>query len=119
MTIRSSVRDERAVVSMAGTIEGMDFCRLHEHLVGLLTRRRRRIVLDMSGVEHVSYRHAGMLAREFDLVRSHNGELSLAGVSGYVRNILLLAGLGGHLRTVDPDTVLRPGYAVASTPRAN
>jgi len=119
MTIRSSVRDERAVVSMAGTIEGMDFCRLHDHLVGLLTTRRRRIVLDMSGVEHVSYRHAGMLAREFDLVRSHNGELSVAGLNGYVRDILVLAGLDGHLSTVGSETALRHGYAVASTPRAN
>ncbi len=119
MTIRSRVHDQEAVVSMAGTIEGNDFCRLHDHLVGLLTRRRKRIVLDMSEVEHVSYRHAGLLAEEFDLVRKHNGELSVAGISGYVRNILVLAGLDGHLGAVDPESVLRPGYAVASTPRAN
>jgi len=119
MTIRSHVRDERAIVSMAGTIGGTDFCRLHDHLVGLLSSRRRRILLDMSEVEHVSYRHAGMLAREFDLVRSHNGELSVAGISGYVRDILLLAGLDGHLRTVGPSPSVRHGHAFASSPRAN
>lgn len=119
MTIRSSVRSDEAVVSMAGTMEGPDFATLHDHLVGLLSRRRRRIVLDMSGVDHVSYRHAGMLAKEFDLVRSHNGQLSVAGVNGYVRDILVLAGLDGHLGAVGSDPAGHPRRAVASSPRAN
>jgi anti-anti-sigma factor len=119
MTIRSDVRREEAVVSMAGSIEGSDFCRLHDHLVGLLTTRRRRIVLDMSEVDHVSYRHAGMLARDFDLVRAHNGELRVAGLNRYVRDILILAGLDSHLSTFDSASVGHPVHAVASSPRAN
>jgi anti-anti-sigma factor len=119
MTIRSNVHDESAVVSMAGVIGGADFSRLHDHLVGLLTSRRRRIVLDMRDVEHVSYRHAGQLAREFELVRSHNGELSLAGLTRYVRDILVLAGLDPQLSVNDSEPALRSGNAVASTPRAN
>ena len=82
---------------MAGSMSARDFGELHQELVGLLKMRRTRIVLDFGGVDHVSYRDAGSLAREFDLVRSYNGDLKVAGLSPYVRNILLFAGLKGLL----------------------
>jgi anti-anti-sigma factor len=86
-----------AILSMAGSMGPRDFGELHRELVGLLKMRRRRIVLDFGGVDHVSYRDAGSLARELELVRSHNGDLRVAGLSPYVRDILLFAGLEGLL----------------------
>jgi len=84
---------------MAGSMSARDFGELHNRLVGLLQRRRKRIVLDFGGVDHVSYRDASMLAGELDLVRSYNGELQVAGLSGYVRDILLFAGLSGLIES--------------------
>ncbi len=97
MTIRAQTAGTTAVLEMAGSMSARDFGELHHQLVGLLQRRRRRIVLDFGGVDHVSYRDASSLAREFALVRSHNGDLRLEGVSPYVRDILLLAGLSDVL----------------------
>ncbi len=97
MTIRAQTAGTTAVLAMAGSMSARDFGELHHQLVGLLQARRKRIVLDFEGVEHVSYKHASSLAREFDLVRSHNGDLRVAGVSPYVRDILLFAGLSDVL----------------------
>jgi anti-anti-sigma factor len=97
MTIRAQTSGTTAVLAMAGSMSARDFGELHQRLVGLLQRRRKDIVLDFGGVDHVSYRDASSLAREFDLVRSHNGDLRLSGLSPYVRDILLVAGLADVL----------------------
>jgi anti-anti-sigma factor len=97
MTIRPQTEGDVAVLEMGGSIAASDFGALHRHLVGLLRERRRRILLDFRGVDHVSYRDASLLAREFDLVRSYDGDLKVAGMSPYVRDILVFAGLAGFL----------------------
>ena len=97
MTIPAQTEGKTAVLSMAGSMSARDFGELHRELVGLLRMRRKRIVLDFGGVDHVSYRDASGLAREFELVRSHNGDLRVAGLSPYVRDIFLFAGLSGLL----------------------
>ena len=69
------------VLSVAGSIGGRDFGELHHRLVGLLQGRRKRIVLDFRGVDHVSYRDASQLARDFELVRSHLNPGGLAAIN--------------------------------------
>ncbi len=82
-----------------------DFSQLHSHLVTLLRARRTRIVLDFGRVDHVSYRDASQLASEFALVRSYHGDMRVAGLSPYVRDILVFAGLSGFLETRTFDSV--------------
>lgn len=97
MTIRSTLTERTALVEMAGDVAGSDLSQLHRHLLDLLSARKRSIVLDFHGVKHVSWRDASNLAREFDLVRSHNGDMKVAGLSPYVRDILVFAGLSDVL----------------------
>jgi anti-anti-sigma factor len=97
VTIRSTVTEQAAVVQMTGSMAAVDMGRLHTHLLDLIRARRRQIVLDFRAVEHVSYQDASQLAREFEFVRSYNGDLRVAGLSPYVRNILLFAGLSDFL----------------------
>jgi len=113
VTIHSSATRQSIVLHMAGSMAARDFTQLHRHLVSLLTSRQNKIVLDFSDVEHISYRDASRLAGEFELVRSHAGDLKVAGLSPYVRNILLLAGLHGHLEsnTTIPERENRTGSA--------
>ena len=94
----------------------IDIPRLHSHLIDLLTARRKAIVLDFQAVEHVSYQDASRLAGEFELVRSHNGTMKVAGLSPYIRNILLLAGLSDFL---DVNTPGFAGLDPARTPQAS
>lgn len=119
MTIRSQTVGETAVVEMAGTMAASDFGSLHRHLVDLLRGRRRRILLDFHGVEHVSYRDASLLAREFDLVRSYDGDLKVAGLSPYVRDILIFAGLAGFLESYTFDPKDERGLVPSHEPRAS
>ncbi|MFH1501932.1 MAG: STAS domain-containing protein [Candidatus Eisenbacteria bacterium] len=119
MTIRAQTNGLTAVLSMAGSMSARDFGDLHRELIGLLKMRRKRIVLDFGGVDHISYRDAGSLAREFELVRSHNGDLKVAGLSPYVRNILLFAGLYGFLERSAQDGEFLEGTEHAHVLRAS
>ena len=116
MTIRSTLTEHVAVVEMAGSMAAIDLSRLHSHLIDLLSARRKRIVLDFQAVDHVSYQDASHLAREFELVRSHNGNMKVAGLSPYVRNILVFAGLSDFLdANIHGSGTLEP----ARTPQAS
>jgi anti-anti-sigma factor len=97
VTIRSTLTKKAAVVQMEGSMASVDVGHLHAHLLDLIRAHRREIVLDFQAVEHVSYRDASELAKEFAFVRSYNGDLKVAGLSPYVRNILLFAGLSDFL----------------------
>jgi anti-anti-sigma factor len=115
VTIRPRETQHSIVLHMAGSMAAGEFAQLHRHLVSLLTSRQNRIVLDFSDVDHISYRDASRLSNEFDLVRSHAGDLKLAGLSPYVRNILILAGLHGllEMNTPEPERENRTGTARA------
>ena len=116
MTIRSTLMERTTVVEMAGSMAAIDLPRLHRHLNGLLSARRKRIVLDFRAVEHVSYQDASYLAREFELVRAHNGTMRVAGLSPYVRDILVFAGLSDFLEeSTAGHAMLEP----ARTPQAS
>jgi len=97
VTIRSTLTEQTTVVEMAGSVAAIDLSKLHSHLIDLLSARRKSIVLDFRAVEHVSYQDASGLAREFELVRSYNGNMKVAGLSPYIRNILVFAGLSDFL----------------------
>jgi len=99
VTIRSTMTEQTTVVEMAGSVAAIDLSKLHSHLVELLRARRKRIVLDFRAVEHVSYRDASYLAREFELVR-------FAGLSPYIRNILVFAGLSDFLDANIPGSAM-------------
>ena len=119
MTILPRETEKATVLHMAGSMGARDFGRLHRHLAGLLTSRKTRIVLDFSDVDHVDYQDAGQLAKEFEFVRSYRGELTVAGLSPYVRNILLLAGLHGFLDTNTHDVGTYKGPASSHNLRAS
>lgn len=104
------------MVEMAGSVAAIDLSKLHSHLIELLRARRKAIVLDFRAVEHVSYRDASHLAREFELVRSYNGDMKVAGLSPYIRNILVLAGLSDFL---DANTSGSGTLEPARTPQAS
>jgi len=103
VTIERTLTDDAVVLSVAGSVAGRDLSDLRHELVGHLTARRTRIVLDFGGVDHVSYRDATMLARQFELVRSYAGDMRLRGLKPYVRDILLFAGLADVLEAHGPD----------------
>lgn len=119
MTIRPQTLGDVAVLEMDGSMGASDFGALHRHLVDLLRGRRRRILLDFRGVDHVSYRDASLLAREFDLVRSYDGDLKVAGMSPYVRNILVFAGLASFLDMYTSEPKDERGLVPSHEPHAS
>jgi anti-anti-sigma factor len=119
MTITSRLTERRAVLEMMGDLVADDFSLLHHRLVDALRNRRTDIVLDFRGVDHVDYRDAPRLATELKLIRSHDADLTLVGLSPYLKDLLALAGLNGLLEAhvYDPGAVTGP--APARTPHAS
>jgi len=99
MTIQATATTSTAVLSVAGTIGAAELATLHGRIVDFLRARRREVVLDFSGVDHIRYQDAPGLALEFELARSYDADLRLAGVTPYVSDILAFAGLHGLLET--------------------
>jgi anti-anti-sigma regulatory factor len=119
LTIRSTFTDQGAVLQMMGSMGAHDFSKLHSELVGILRTSRRTIVLDFHDVEHVSYREASRLALEFELVRSYRGDMKVSGLTPYVRDILVFAGLSGFLEADTSDSGAFEGPDSARVPRAS
>jgi anti-anti-sigma factor len=116
VTIRSTLTEQTAVVEMAGNVAATDLSTLHSCILDLLNARKKSIVLDFHGVEHVDYQDASHLAREFELVRNYNGSMRVSGLTPYVRNILVFAGLSDFLDSNTPGAAaLEPARAMQAS----
>ena len=92
MQIADARVDGVVAVAPAGRIDTSTAPVLEQHLLGLITRGERRLVVDFSGVDYIS--SAGLrvmlvLARR---VRDANGQLGLCAMNDAVRQVFQLAG---------------------------
>ena len=92
MQIAEARVDGIVAVAPAGRIDTTTAPLLEQHLIALLTRGERRIVVDFSGVDYISsagLRVMLLLARR---MRDANGRLGLCAMGDPVRQVFQLAG---------------------------
>jgi anti-sigma B factor antagonist len=82
-----------AVVRCEGEMGELELAHLGEELFRLANRGCRRVVVDLSRVDHVDYRGVRPLAARARLLRGAGGDLKLAGLSAYLRAIFRAAGV--------------------------
>lgn len=82
-----------AVLRCEGEMEEFALQHLSEELFRLANRGVRKVVLDLSGVDHVDYRGLKPLAGRARLLRSSGGDLKLCGLTPYLAAILRAAGV--------------------------
>jgi len=82
-----------AVIRCEGEMGEFELAHLGEELFRLGNRGCRRVVLDLSGVDHLDYRGLKPLASRARLLRTAGGDLKLAGLSSYLAAILRAAGV--------------------------
>lgn len=93
MQIVESRGDGILVVALGGRIDSTTCDLLREHLLGLVARGERRLVVDFAAVDYIS--SAGlrvMLSLERQL-RDHRGTLVLTALGAPVRHVFELSGL--------------------------
>lgn len=97
-----------ATIRCEGELAQLELDHLCDEVFRLTNRGRIKLVLDLSGVDHLDYRGLGALATRARLLRKAGGDLKLAGLSAYTAALFRAAG-------VDEDFEM---YATADDARA-
>jgi anti-sigma B factor antagonist len=86
--------DEAEVTTLIleGELGLREMAQVGEELFRLAHRGRRRIVLDLSDVNHVDFRALRPLVARANLLRRAGGDIKVCGLSGYVAHIFRAAG---------------------------
>jgi len=72
---------------------GPDASLLHDKLYELIENDRKRIVIDLAGVEWMNSTGLGILISSYTTLRNHQGELKLANVTEKIRSLLTITKL--------------------------
>lgn len=88
---RKHVEPDIVVLEMKGRFSGNDECHDVERRVDdLLRENRRKVIFDLSGLEHMDSMGVGSLVMCSAKLRKSGGELRLAGAWGSVEQLLQL-----------------------------
>lgn len=82
-----------AVLRCEGEMGQLELAHLCEELFRLAHRNYHRVVVDLSGVDHVDYRGLKPVAARARLLKSAGGGLKLAGLTPYLAAIFRAAGV--------------------------
>jgi anti-anti-sigma factor len=93
------------VVEVAGRITiGRDCKQLEWTTDQLVREKKKKIILDLSGVTHIDSTGVGILVMSAGLVKGAGGELRVAGAKGHVEEVLRLTNvhqlIGVHTSTI-------------------
>ena len=72
---------------------GPDASLLHDRLYELIENDKKRIVIDLAGVEWMNSTGLGILISSYTTLRNHQGELKLANVTDKIRSLLTITKL--------------------------
>ena len=79
-----------SVLKVSGYLDTTTASELETALYGLLDRGIYRVVVDLSGVNYISSAGWGIFIGEIKRIRSHGGDLKLAGMVGDVHEVFQL-----------------------------
>lgn len=81
------------VLRPEGDINHREMAAVKNAITEVLRVRESRVVLDLGGVDHVNYMTVGVLVERAGRLRRSGGDLRLAGLSGYLEDILRFSGV--------------------------
>jgi len=88
--VSSSNGEGVTVLQVKGYLDTTTAGELENALYGLLAKNEYKIVLDLSGVDYISSAGWGIFIGEIKEIRSHGGDLKLAGMAGDVHEVFQL-----------------------------
>ncbi|MEW5797260.1 MAG: STAS domain-containing protein [Candidatus Zixiibacteriota bacterium] len=72
---------------------GPDASLLHDKLYELIENDKKRVVIDLAGVEWMNSTGLGILISSYTTLRNHQGELKLANVTDKIQSLLTITKL--------------------------
>ena len=103
MLARKPIQDI-SVLDVTGDIDFREMIRIKEAIGSLIEKERTKVVLGQVGVgdldrlnlksvDHINYLSIGVLLERLKLLRNLNGDLKLAGMSPFLRDIFKVVGM--------------------------
>ena len=92
MLLRKIIQDI-SVIDVTGDIDLREMIRIKDVIGSLIDREQTKVVLNLRGVDHINYLSIGVLLERLKILRNLNGDLKLAGMSPYVRDIFRVVGM--------------------------
>jgi anti-sigma B factor antagonist len=94
MKLTDRVIDEVVILEPKGKIMGgPDASLLHDKLYELIENDRKRIVIDLAGVDWMNSTGLGILISSYTTLRNHDGDLKLANVTDKIQSLLTITKL--------------------------
>lgn len=82
-----------SVIDVTGDIDFREMIRIKDVIGSLIDKERTKVILNLKAVDHINYLSIGLLVERLRLLRNLNGDLKLAGMSPYVRDIFKVVGM--------------------------
>jgi len=97
-------REEQNIVILSpkGKIMGgPDASLLHDKLYECIEKNKKRVVIDLAGVDWMNSTGLGILISSYTTLRNHEGELKLANVTDKIRSLLTITKLVSVFESFD------------------
>lgn len=82
-----------SVIDVTGDIDFREMIRIKDVIGALIDKDQTKVVLNLKAVDHINYLSIGVLVERLRLLRNLNGDLKLAGMSPFVRDIFKVVGM--------------------------
>ncbi|MBI2350112.1 MAG: STAS domain-containing protein [Deltaproteobacteria bacterium] len=91
--LQRKVIQDISVIDINGDIDFREMIRIKDVIGSLIEKERIKVVLNLKAVDHINYLSIGVLVERLRILRNLNGDLKLAGMNSYVRDIFRVVGL--------------------------
>jgi len=91
--LQRKVIQDISVIDINGDIDFREMIRIKDVIGSLIEKERLKVVLNLKAVDHINYLSIGVLVERLRILRNLNGDLKLAGMSSYVRDIFKVVGM--------------------------
>ncbi|HBA38998.1 MAG: hypothetical protein A2W66_11395 [Deltaproteobacteria bacterium RIFCSPLOWO2_02_56_12] len=91
--LQRKVIQDISVIDINGDIDFREMIRIKDVIGSLIEKERIKVVLNLKAVDHINYLSIGVLVERLRILRNLNGDLKLAGMNSYVRDIFRVVGM--------------------------
>lgn len=91
--LQRKIIQDISVIDVSGDIDFREMIKIKDVIGALIERDQTKVVLNLKAVDHINYLSIGVLVERLRLLRNLNGDLKLAGMSSFVRDIFKVVGM--------------------------
>ena len=91
--LQRNVIQDISVIDVSGDIDFREMIKIKDVIGALIERDQTKVVLNLKAVDHINYLSIGVLVERLRLLRNLNGDLKLAGMSPFLRDIFKVVGM--------------------------